>query len=104
MSLLKIAKIILLFLLNVSLFLIFYLLGVYRVDAFRSVLEGISSWPIPSVIKSIFMLGWMSIPIALVSFGVNYKWLKLNLKQFVIIIAIFVISTVITLEFIFKII
>lgn len=98
-----VAKLAFLLFVNALLFVGFYTVGLYKLDAFASVGTGIQTWPIPSVIRSFFILGWMFVPVIVVTLLINKKWLKLSVKTFLlttiasIMLMVMIIETIIKL-------
>ncbi|MDQ5951294.1 MAG: hypothetical protein QG639_571 [Patescibacteria group bacterium] len=68
------------FIIDLVIFLIAYFTGMYKSLFFTSVLTQITTWPLPPTVRSLIIIAIMSIPILLLMFLVNSKWLKLSIK------------------------
>ena len=93
----KIPKVLLLYVLNWVLFIVFYALQVFDALIFKTVSISISQLPVVEVLRTIILVLWLIVPQTLVLTAANKTYLKLPVKKFILTQFIFGISVVLIL-------
>jgi hypothetical protein len=93
----KIPKVLLLYVLNWVLFIVFYALQVFDALIFKTVSLSISQLPVVEVLRTIILVLWLIVPQTLVLTAANKTYLQLPAKKFILTQFIFGISVVLIL-------
>lgn len=91
-DLMMIFKSIGLFITEWVLILVFYITGIYSLVFFQEIFLDINAWPLPSMVRSLVMILWATIPVAVVAFVINKYFLQIPKRLFWMLQAAFVVT------------
>lgn len=99
----KIPKILLLYIVNLLIFILLFASNFFNAFIFKAVSVSIAQLPFPEILRTVLLTFWMIVPQSLILATANKLYFRLAAKKFLLVQVLFAISIVLILLIVFAI-